>query len=98
MLLLGSVSTGGQVFYPCVSVSLFKVYTQYWYLRGQAIRDDIKILGHVVYVRMSVSLSVRGWDIDIKNFTVSLIRNTACTVFSVLTFDPLLFTLQVSVL
>ena len=50
-------------------------------LVGQAKWDDIKILGHVVYVRTSVSLSVRGWDIDKKNFTVSLIRNTACTVF-----------------
>ena len=45
---------------------------------GQAMWDDIKILGHLVCRFVCMSLSVYMWWDDIKNLTVSHIKNTAC--------------------
>ena len=56
--------------------SFTKEFTRSLFYKGQDIRDDIKILGHIVctFVRMSDCVNVVAWWDDIKNLTVSLIK------------------------
>ena len=55
------------------------VSTPSLFYKGQAIRDNIKILGNLVCLFVCMSVCVYKW-VDIKNSTVSQLSQTACSL------------------